>query len=342
MAPAEATRVLRVEVPPGARHFLVENLAGHMRVRAGSSEKTVVTATVYGETDELAGKVRLENTGTEESPVLRVRYPEGISSIRFRARNPESDHGFLSGLFDTFEGSYTYDGRRMHVHTRHSKLLYADVEVEVARGETDVELMNLAGTLSASDLAGRVAVRVASADVRLARLKGQMRVDGTSGDLSAESLEGTLSCELSSGDVALDGLRGDSASFHTSSGDVRLSDVRVEKLDLASGSGDFKIRGCDAAEIAAHTGSGDVTIENRAERLAAVRIHTGSGDVALRLPSALSFEATASLSSGDMHVGFDDGTATMRKGELIAYRRGTGGARIEVETGSGNFRIEPR
>jgi DUF4097 and DUF4098 domain-containing protein YvlB len=116
----------------------------------------------------------------------------------------------------------------------------------------------------------------------------------------------------------------------------------VGRLDMHSSSGDFKIQDCDAAEIKAHTGSGDISIENRGSRLADVRVGTGSGDVVLRLPRDASFDAKASLSSGDMHVGFSDGTATTKHGEVVAYRRGSGGTKIDVETGSGNLTIEPR
>lgn len=341
-ARAESSRVLRLEVPPGAKHFTVENLAGRMRVRSGASEKTVVTATIYAETDALAGRFRLENVGTADAPVLRVRYPEGESSIRYRAPHEPNDLGFLNGIFDSFDGSYTYDGRSMRVHNHRSKLLYADVDVEVARGESDVELRNLVGLLSASDLTGRLSVHVASSDVRLERLKGRIAVEGSSGDIQGEDVEGTWTSDFSSGDIELDRLRGDTATFHTTSGDVRLRTVDVGRLDLKSGSGDVKVQDCDAAEISAHTGSGDVAIESRGKRLAGVRVQTGSGDVVLRLPRDAAFEAKASLSSGDMQVGYDDGTATTSRGELVAYRRGNGGTRIDVETGSGNLVIEPR
>ena len=341
-ARAESTRVLHAEVPAGAKRLAIENLAGRMRVRAGTSDRTTVTATVYGETEALASKFRLENVGSADSPVFRVRYPEGESSIRYRAPNTSSDLGFLNGLFDSFQGTYTYDGRRMRVHNNRSTLLYADVDVEVARGDTDIEIRNMVGLLSASGLSGKITVQVASSDVRLDRLKGRVSVEGSSGDIQADSIDGTWTSEFSSGDIVLDRFKGDSASFTTSSGDVRVRGMEVGRLEMQSSSGDFKIQDCDAAEVRAHTGSGDISIENRGGRLADVRMSTGSGDVVLRLPHDASFDAKASLSSGDMHVGFSDGTATTKHGEVVAYRRGSGGAKIDVETGSGNLTIEPR
>jgi len=342
LARAESTRVLRAEVPAGAKGFAVENLAGRMRVRPGTSDRTVVTATVYGETDALAAKFRLENVGTPEAPVLRVRYPEGESSVRYRAATGTDDHGFLNGVFESFDGTYTYDGRSMHVHNHRSKLLYADVEVEVARGETNAVIRNTVGLLSVADLSGRIRVEVSSSDVRLDRLKGDVSIEGSSGDIQAHEISGTWVSEFSSGDVLLEGLQGDSARVETSSGDVRLRSVAVGRLELRSGSGDFKVQDCDAQSVIAHTQSGDISFESRGRRLADMRVTTGSGDVALRLPRDAAFEAKANLSSGDMHVGFDDGTATKANGEVVAYRRGSGGTKIDVETGSGNLTIEPR
>lgn len=341
-ARAESTRVLRAEVPAGAKRFTIENLAGRMRVRGGTGDKTVVTATIYAETEALASRFRLENVGGAESPVLRVRYPEGESSVRYRAPNLHSDTGFLEGIFGSFEGTHDYDGRRMRVRGSGGKLLYADVDVEVARGETEAQIRNLVGLLSASGLAGSITIQVDSADVRLDKLRGKVRVEGSSGDIQAQDVEGTWTSEFSSGDIVLDRFRGDTATFQTSSGDVRVRTMDVGRLDMRSSSGDFKIQDCDAGEISAHTGSGDVLFESRGRRLADARLTTGSGDVVLRLPRDASFEARANLSSGDMHVGFDDGTATTHHGEMVAYRRGSGGAKIEVETGSGNLSIDPR
>ncbi len=76
-------------------------------------------------------------------------------------------------------------------------------------------------------------------------------------------------------------------------------------------------------------------------RLRAIDIATSSGDVILRLPSDAEFEATASQSSGDMRVGFFDGTSVTKGDNLVAYRRGDHRARIRVRTSSGDLSISP-
>ncbi len=55
-----------------------------------------------------------------------------------------------------------------------------------------------------------------------------------------------------------------------------------------------------------------------------------------------SLDATADQSSGDMVVGFAEGTAMHDDEALVGFRRGTGGAGIRVTTSSGDFSISPR
>lgn len=338
---AETVRVLRAEVPEGAASFRIENLAGRMRVHAGSGQTAVVVATIHAENDSLASRLRLENVGSAASPILRVRYPEGVNSIRYRARDDRHDDGFLARLFSSSEGEHAYDGRTMRVASWGGKALYADVDVEVPRGDVAATFRNLVGSLDASDLSGKLEFEVESADLLLEHLKGDVAVRGTSGDLVARDIAGRWSSRFSSGDVVVERLTGDTASFETSSGDGHLRTLDVGRLSIDSHSGDFKIEDADVAELLAKAGSGDIRIETRGRKLASLRAKTGSGDVAVRLPRDASFDARATMGSGDMHVGFDDGAGTTRGGDLVAYRRGNGAARIDVETGSGNVTIDP-
>jgi hypothetical protein len=43
-----------------------------------------------------------------------------------------------------------------------------------------------------------------------------------------------------------------------------------------------------------------------------------------------------------MRVRFDDGERRYRRGDLVSFRRGTGGVEIRVTTSSGDFTIDPR
>jgi uncharacterized cupin superfamily protein len=43
-----------------------------------------------------------------------------------------------------------------------------------------------------------------------------------------------------------------------------------------------------------------------------------------------------------MRVRFDGGERRYRRGDLVSFRRGAGGADIRVRTSSGDFTIDPR
>lgn len=342
LAAAETTRVLRTEIPAGARVVRIENLVGKMHVRSGTSGHIVVVATIHAETEALASRFRLENVGSTESPTLRVRYPESESSIRYRRPSDSArDGGFFVDLFTSSDEHESYDGRSFRIRSSHGKELFADIDIELPR-EAAATMSNLVGSVSATDVTGRIAFEVSSADIRLDRVKGDVQVRGSSGDIQAADIEGTWASHFSSGDIVLDRFRGQSASFETSSGDVRMRDIAVERLTIESSSGDFKIEDADAGEIDAHTGSGDILIASQGKRLGRVRARTGSGDVSLRIPRDTSFDARTTMGSGDLSVGFQDGTGVTRGGELVAYRRGEGTVKIEIETGSGNVSIDPR
>ncbi len=339
---AENTRTLRFEAPAGP--FAVENLAGRMTIRAGAGDRALVIATVHAETEALAAGFRLETVkGEGPGSTVRVRYPVGENTIRYRGSRGSDDDSFLAGLFtDHFRGKFSYDGRSMHVSSARGTLLYADVEVEVPTRELEAAFRNRVGAVSATGLSGRLSFDVASADLRLDHLRGDIRLNGSSGDVLAGDIRGSWKSDFSSGDIVLERFSGERADFHSSSGDVRIGSIDAASLSLDTSSGDLRITDAEIGDVSLHTGSGDIRIESRGRRLARLHARTGSGDVEVRLPREASFEAHATLSSGDMHVGFTDGTATVRSGDLIAYRRGDGAAKIDVQAGSGNFTIEPK
>src|SRR5438477_9824339 len=132
-ARADVVKTLHAELPADAAAFAVENLAGKMRVSVGDQAGVAVTATVYAETEELAGAVRIEQVSGEHGPTLRVRYPYDRVHT-FRYRDPESGwEGGLLGLASS--SSYSYDGRTVHVNPGRGTRLYADLEVVVPRRE---------------------------------------------------------------------------------------------------------------------------------------------------------------------------------------------------------------
>jgi hypothetical protein len=340
-ARAETVRTLRQELSGGdLARFAVENLAGTMRVTAGGDRVSAV-ATIHAADEELASEVRFERVAGEGgAPALRVRYPVRHRTLRYRV----GSRHVRSGGLDLFSGNtYRYDGHRYRVSSRHGVLLYADVEVRVPARLAEATFRNLAGRIEATGVEGALVFSVLDADARLERLSGTIRTRGTSGDVLARDLAGAFSFQSTSGDCDLDGFRGSELSFRASSGDLRLRRLAADRLETETSSGDARIADADVGEFSARAGSGDIQLELAGARLRGARVHTGSGDVRLRLPDAAAFEVRADQGSGDFHNGFRDVVATMDGDRIVGYRHGgADGARIEVETGSGDLTISPR
>ncbi|MGE5279042.1 MAG: DUF4097 family beta strand repeat-containing protein [Acidobacteriota bacterium] len=344
MPGAEVTKTLRAQLPaPDLSRFAVENLAGTMRIEPGAEGAVTVVATIHAESQKLADAVRLERVvGRSGTATLRVRYPASVRTIRYRAPLDEDAVSINLGL-DLFSSStYHYDGRIYHVASGHGRRLWADLEVHVPPKIAAARFKNLAGLVEADGVEGNLSFDVASADLRLRRLGGELALHGSSGDIRASDIRGGWKSDFSSGDCEIDGFDGDILSVSTSSGDVRARGVRARRVELDTSSGDASFQDADIEEFRGKASSGDLALEAVGSRLKELSAHTSSGDVALRLPGDASFDASADQSSGDMAVGFSDGTPTRRHDKLVGYRRGTDGARIRVETSSGDLAISPK
>jgi Putative adhesin len=310
MAPAaaEVTRTLRVELPAGSSGpFAIENLAGSMKVVRGSGAAVVAIATVHAEDQSLADAMRFEEVrGGVERPTWRVRYPlDRQDTLRYPG------------------GTTTkYDGHRVSVSSGSGVLLYADVEIQVPARRVEAHFRNVVGPLRAEGIEGTLRFDTDGGDVKLDGVRGEVRADTGSGDVKVTGGEGSLTCDTGSGDCDISGFHGEQVVCDVGSGHVRALEIDVEEFD-------------------ADTGSGNVELAVSGGRLARVSADTGSGDVTLRLGPDASFEALADQGSGDITNRYADAQPILKHKELIGYRRGDGRIRITVDTGSGDFTIEP-
>jgi Putative adhesin len=339
---AEVMKTLRAEMRGAAtRPVGVENLLGTMRVTVGATDALIVVATVHAQDDALASSVRLEEVrGDGGVATLRVRYPATSRVLHYPRRH--GDVGWNGFPFFGDSNTERYDGRRYRVSSRHGTLLYADVEVQLPARIAAATFFEPVGELEAAGLEGKLSFRVESADLRLDRLRGEVEANGTSGDTRASHISGTWRSEFSSGDCEIERFDGSSATFHTSSGDIAGRGIVAERLSIESSSGDARIRDADVREIEAHASSGDLSFAFTGSRLARVRAEASSGDVHLALAPDAAFHAEGDQSSGEMRVRFEDGERRYRRGDLVSFRRGSGGAEIRVTTSSGDFTIDPR
>jgi DUF4097 and DUF4098 domain-containing protein YvlB len=147
-----------------------------------------------------------------------------------------------------------------------------------------------------------------------------LRLGTVSGDLLANNLEGELDLTSVSGDVRLDGGRGQVVSLETVSGDVDLLDVR-------------------AREVSGHTVSGEVTFRGPVLDGGSYDFSTTSGDITVGLPE----RPNATLSAATFSGRFSSDLGTTRQPGRNRRRHnatwGSGSAKLDVETLSGDIRI---
>jgi Toastrack DUF4097 len=337
---AEVTRSLNAEIACGSA-WAVENLAGIMTVVQGSGAKVVVSATVHGESDELAGSIKIEQvSGPKGVPTLRVRYPVGNHQTY---RYPKLNGEHSSSLANWFGGGTEtdYDGQRVKIAGSGGSLLYVDLEVQVpAKAATGV-LTNHVGKLEAKSVSGDLRFVADNGDVTLDKSGGTLKVTTGSGDVRADDGTGSLAIETGSGDVHIEEFSGEQIKCEVGSGDVTLRSGAARRVVVDTGSGDVNVEALDAEEFDSETGSGDIEFEAAGTRLLKVKTETGSGDVTLMLGADASFEARADQGSGDLVNRYTDATPIAKGREIVGYRRGDGRTQISVDTGSGDLVIEP-
>ncbi len=151
------------------------------------------------------------------------------------------------------------------------------------------------------------------------------------------------------------------ASIESVSGDQKLN-LNSREVDAESVSGRITLRGRISGGIEAESVSGDIDIDTRGERLGKLdvntvsgdaRVRTGiadsgrfsfesvSGDVRLALPANASARVEAKTFSGDIDA--PDANVVRKRygpGASMEHRYGTGGGSIEIETFSGDVRLQ--
>jgi hypothetical protein len=147
-----------------------------------------------------------------------------------------------------------------------------------------------------------------------------LRIGTVSGDLAATNLEGELELTSVSGDVRLQGGRGQRIELETVSGDVELLDVR-------------------ARDVAGNTVSGEVTFRGPILDDGSYEFTTTSGDITLGLPERPNATLSAATFSGRFSSDLGTTQESGRHRRRHSATWGSGSAKVDVESLSGDIRI---
>lgn len=325
-APAGAQQAERYSLR--AERVAIHNLAGEVRLAAGSGADVVVEVT-RGGSDARELRVDRRRDGGEERLVVvtpgdRVVYPRlgRSSNSSFNVRE---------------DGTFGRGGRRVTVTgSGRGTEAYADLLVRVPAGRT-VMLHQGVGKVEVANVDGNLRVNTASASVAASGTRGTLDVDVGSGSVRVERAEGDVSVDTGSGSVRLADVRGRRLHVDTGSGSVTGSGLAAEEVVVDVGSGAVELSGVRAGSIRVDTGSGSVQLALAAPARS-VKIDTGSGGVRLAVPPSFGAEVEIDTGSGGIAVEVPAQAQTVRRSHYRG-RIGDGRGRVEIDTGSGGVRI---
>lgn len=181
-----------------------------------------------------------------------------------------------------------------------------------------------------------------------------VRIQSASGKIEMASFSmSTGVFETASGDIALSGITADTLEIKTASGTIEGGTLTAETSIFAeSVSGEIELKQLKAPKLSLDTTSGAVSAAVTADKITcssvsgnvaletaawakSCKVSTVSGAVRITAPEANEgFTCAFSTVSG----GFDSAFDTAKSGKN--YVNGSGGAKLEISTTSGNARIE--
>ncbi|MEM7481620.1 MAG: DUF4097 family beta strand repeat-containing protein [Acidobacteriota bacterium] len=330
-------RVLERTFPASVR---LQNLAGEVEIVQGSGSETRVVAEIHA-----AGGSPSETQKLIDAMDWRESTRNGKAG--WALSYPVDDHRKFSyprgsgSFFNNSSTSTKYLGKKVTVTNRsRGPVLYANLRIEVPSGAS-LGVRNVVGGIDGDSLNADLDLDTGSGDITLGDVEGDLLADTGSGDVKVGSVRGDADVDTGSGDIDLARVEGETARFDTGSGDIRVAYGRVRQAEMDTGSGNITARDFDAEEINMDTGSGNIRLESPLNWARNVMADTGSGNVVIVADSNASFDLTSDQGSGNLRVEFGDAELIRDGRELVGAKRGDGHTRIDVDTGSGNVRLEP-
>ncbi len=180
----------------------------------------------------------------------------------------------------------------------------ADVTVAGVRGEQDLE-----------SVSGTVGTQAFDAPVKTSSVSGDVTVTGTGGKAAVKA-------ENVSGTSTVTGVRG-SIEGEVVSGEIHATIAAAERIDLSSV-------------------SGDVTVNAELTPTAQVDLESVSGTLTLTIKPPVHADFDIESFSGDIENCFGKkarDTSKFTPGSELVFTQGNGGARIELQTLSGEIRV---
>lgn len=207
--------------------------------------------------------------------------------------------------------------------------LWVEREGRRTTSGTDLEL-TIPATMS-------VALTGPGGDVQIDGVQGEISVESAHGDIQVRGGSGLVQLHTMQGDIGLSGARG-RVEVNAASGDLQLSDI-VGDIVAETMSGDVSLEKVDAATVRASSVSGDVTYDGTVKEGGRYSLSTHSGDVTFGMPQGAGATISVSTFTGDFDAEIPVQLTEQSKGRRFSFTLGSGSARVELESFSGDIRL---
>lgn len=202
------------------------------------------------------------------------------------------------------------------------KAVSASVDAQGVEG-SPVELRSISGDVDVRSCPGDLRLKSTSGDVTVDDARRDVDSGTISGDIEIAGSPRSVIAETISGHVTIDGVQS-SAEIETISGDATVRGGRLSNIDFESTSGTLEYVGglADDGNVDSSTLSGNVTLTLSEKVSGSFRLKTFSGNI--DIPFAPEAERS--------FRGF--------RSKRLDFRLGDGDAKFDLDSFSGDFRIE--
>jgi len=188
----------------------------------------------------------------------------------------------------------------------------------------------------------RLIVDTVSADVTVAGVRGEQDLESVSGTVETQAFDAPVNTSSVSGDVTVTGTGGKAAvKTENVSGTSTVTGVRGS-LEGEVVSGEIHATIAAAERIDLSSVSGDVTVNAELTPTAQVDLESVSGVLTLTIKPPVHADFDIESFSGDIENCFGQkarDTSKFTPGSELVFTQGNGGARVELQTLSGEIRV---
>ena len=206
-----------------------------------------------------------------------------------------------------------------HGHSEGSKLevhVPSGSHVEIEGVQLEITASDVTGSVEAESVSGGISLTGATAEVNLQSVNGPVEVSGPRGRIEVEAVNGPVTIRDASGHV----------------------DASTVNGELIVGGGPFE-------RAALESVAGAVRFEADLATMGRLEVETVSGTAEIAVPASVKADFSISTFSGEIENELGVGTVEQEQyvpAKTLTFSTGSGGARISVETLSGDIHIRKR